>query len=477
MFLTPSALADLLMLAIIGVMAGHAYWLHRRGRWFVLDPLNTFWAGLLVYFVVDGAGYAELFISWHDERVFEQTLFWVLFAVVWVLIGYEAPWGRTVALSAPSLPVRLNPDRLFLAGLALLGMGVTGYLYLMSKSGGPTVWLSVGRGGTNYPAVSGYVGELVSLVIPGVTLLLFHAVLHKPSMTRRLFIYALLVLTVAWYFYLGSRSRFATLIAISVGAFCLAKRKHLPLFLMIPLAVAVLIATEFMAIYRGQFTNLSLNLDQIDTEEARVMVISRWIGSRERELSRGCIFGCTMAAVRLVPKQVSYDYGYSLLEFFTRPVPRALWPGKRYPLLEAHQSLYREGDLSTHVNPAANLLAGPALGFVANWWHIGGPIALALGGLLCGTLWRTFRMIYDRVPGSEGNMLVYAQLIMLGYMEVGGDPLYWIYSLPLVMIPLLLVIYACRFQPVRLRRAKPRILRLGRLASKGNRRADRHFRS
>lgn len=447
MFLTPSPVADLLMVAIVGVMAGHAWWLHGRGRWFVLDPLNTFWLGLLMYFVLDGAGNAELFISWYNQSVFEQTLFWVLFVVVWVVLGYEAPWGRAIAYRLPQLPPRLVPDRLYWAGLGLVGFGVAGYLYLMSKSGGAAAWLSAGRGNTNYEAVSGYVAELTSFVTPGITLLLFHVFLHRPSAGRKLFIFAITVLALAWFFYLGSRTRFGTLVLIFVGAFCLTKKRNPSLMLIFPLAISLLFVTEFMAIYRGQFTNLSLNLDMIDKEEARVMVVSRWLGSGERELSKGVIFGCTMAAIALVPEKVPYDYGYSLCEFITRPIPRRLWPEKRYPLLEAHQNLYREGDLSVHVNPVANLLAGPALGFIANWWHIGGPIALALGGLVVGGLWRTFRVIYDRVPGSEGNMLVYSQLIMVGYIEAGGDPFYWVYSLPLVLIPLFLVLNACRLRP------------------------------
>ena len=454
MFLTPSPMADVLMLGIIGVILGHSNWLHKRGRWLAIDPLNTFWVGILIYFILDGALYADLFIAWHDSRVFERTLFWVLFAVVWVVVGYEMSWGRVLALKAPSLPRKLEPDRLFFAGVALVGLGVAGYLYLMHRSGGPSVWLAAGRGGTDYEAISGYFTELASFVMPGTVLLLFHVVLHKPSLIRQCFIYSLLLSVLAWYFYLGSRTHFGTLAVVVVGSYYLARRRNPSLLLLVPLVFAMLIVTEFMAAYRGQFTDLSLHLDEIDKEEAKEMTVSRWFGGQERELSRGCIFGCTMAAVALVPKQVPYDYGYSLCEMLTRPVPRALWPGKRYPLLEAHQNLYREGHLSDTVNPVANLLGGPALGFVGNWWHIGGPLALAIGGVLLGVLWRSIRMIYDRAAGSEGDILVYSQLIMLGYAEAGGDPFYWVYGLPLVMIPLLLIIYACRLQPVRGRRSR-----------------------
>ena len=73
MFLTPSIGADLLLLAIMAVMAGHAWSLHARRRWSLFDPLNTFWAGILICFVLQPITGYEVFVSWHRRPVLPRA--------------------------------------------------------------------------------------------------------------------------------------------------------------------------------------------------------------------------------------------------------------------------------------------------------------------------------------------------------------------------------------------------------------------
>jgi hypothetical protein len=150
--------------------------------------------------------------------------------------------------------------------------------------------------------------------------------------------------------------------------------------------------------------------------------------------------------VRLTPDIVNYNCGYSLLELITRPIPRGLWPGKRYPMIEALHPIMKQGKLSqrTVATGKGKLLVGPAFTFAGYWYAVGGPLVLMLAGFLTGCFFRVIRMVYDRSPGNEGDIVLYASLVMLGFYEAAATPLVWVFGLPSSLIPLLLAIMYSR---------------------------------
>jgi len=163
-------------------------------------------------------------------------------------------------------------------------------------------------------------------------------------------------------------------------------------------------------------------------------------------VARGIEFNCVMTVIDLVPSHVPYNYGYPFLEIFTRWIPRAAWPDKVYPGLEAVFPLLLLGGLSDVWVPTSKepLLMGPAFTFVGHYWAMGGPLALVLAGLLTGVMFRMIRTLYERNPGSEGDVILYANLIIIGFTEAAATPFVWIYSLPLTMLPVVVLLRFCR---------------------------------
>jgi hypothetical protein len=159
-------------------------------------------------------------------------------------------------------------------------------------------------------------------------------------------------------------------------------------------------------------------------------------------------FNVAMAVIELVPARVPFNYGWGFVEFFTRPIPRSLWPEKIYPGLESWQGVLREGDLTTAKAIGTELLMGPAFTFLAFYWYIFGPLALFAGGWGTGVLLRAIRTVYDREPGNQGDLIMYTCLISIGFNEAAATPFNWVYDLPLVVfLPLGLLLALCARKP------------------------------
>jgi len=441
-------LGDVLLLCIAGLMIAHTLSLISRKRLLLLDPLFAFWAGILVIYVGQPLSYRQIFIEWHSEKLFETTLGWTLLGLLCVLWGYEWNLGVRLGLKLPQSPAKLSPVKLTLAGYGLVFLGVLGYLYLFASAGGVNEWLSVGRGGTDNENVSGYVAQSADLLPLGVVLLLFQMHFHPAPLPKQIALWFLAALIWWWFLYLGSRSRLIGFTIGGMGATYLPGRKSPPLALAGAVFLALFILSNFQEAYRDKFTNLSLNLDQIDMREARDSALPFFLGGdptlQADAVSSGIEFNCVMSVVELVPDKVPYNYGYGYLELFTRWIPRAIWPDKFYPQMEALQGVLREAQLSQANVRDTNILMGPAFTFVGHWFYVAGPLGLIFGGLLTGVLFRTIRTIYDRGNRSEGDILIYVSLIGIGFSEAASTPLAWLSTLPFALGPLALILFLCR---------------------------------
>ncbi len=463
MFLTPSIPADLLIVMIVGLMVVHSVKLISARRWLLFDPLNTFWAGIFIVYVIQPISFAKTLISWHHNGVFEETLLWIFIGLLCVVIGYEYDIGPIRARIIPRCPDRLTPSRLAFSGYLLLGVGLVGYLFLFASAGGAANWLAVGRGGTDYANINGYMALLTNYLPLGAVLLLFHASFHNVIKLKKTLIWSLGCLLWLWFVYLGTRSQTIMFTLMLLAAYYLPRRSRPPGWLLVGGFIFIFMLVSFQAQYRDKFTNLSFNLKSIDLEEAYRRTAPGFLGG-DREIqtenvSRGIDFNCVMSVVELVPESVPYNYGYGHLEVFTRIVPRAVWPNKIYPGMEAVQGVLLRANLADAYVRETALIMGPAFTFAGHWYYVGGPLGIIFGGLITGSLLRIIRNVYDRSVRSEGDIILYSALIQIGFVEAAATPWGWIYTLPLTLLPLMVLFVLCKARKKR----KALILNPGRI--------------
>jgi hypothetical protein len=471
---TPTLLGDVLLFALLGVMVAHGLWQARRGRWQLLDPLNFFFIGMVMVFVVQLLQDGKTLIEWHGTPVLHNTLLAAIFVTAMAIVGYEAHSAVRVGWRLPSIAPRLDPGRLNLLAWFIIAAGLFGYALVFYRVGGMNEFLAVGRGWAtpvrNLPYVPAFLQTLVmqlpSVLPVGCYLLLFRAYMYPLPPGTRLLAWAINGLMWAWFLYLGTRSRLTWVTLAMMAAFFLPRRKTPPLWLGGAVFAALILLTSFQAHYRAQFVNLSFNLTEEQKEEVWDRILPSFLlpeaKQQERILSVSSELNCAMTAIKLVPGEVPYNYGYGWLELFTRWIPRAVWPSKRYPHLESMQGLLSEGGLSDHRDERTGLLGGPAFSIVGHWYNAGGILGLALGGWLAGFIVRIVRTLYDRSAQNQSFLLLYPPLMLVGFLDACGTPFYWAFYVPFTLAPTVVALWFCRARspaPVR-REAETRRRRL-----------------
>jgi hypothetical protein len=443
MFFTPSLSVDLLLLAIMLLILGHAWSVFKKGRWFVFDPLNFFWVGAFVIYIKQPISYYQSLKLWYGNEGITETLLWVLFGVFFVIIGYEANWGKRWGMKIPKMPRRLSPNGLLIVAIVIIAAGLFGWKAIFDSAGGLNAWSSESRGKADWENLSGFTSALAALVPVGVTLFVLHGEMHRASPIFRVFAWILQLSVLLWMFYLGSRYRVIFVVVAVFMVWYLPRRKNPPLLLLVPVFIALMIVTSFQEHYRSYFYDFSFHFDRVDWSDVAATVLPSFETAHPKaKVSKGMEFSCTASVVKLVPKHVDYNYGYSELEFFTRPIPRGWWPEKRYPHFEAFTPIYHKGDLSKHwvTYVYRPFLGGPSFGYIGHWYAVGGPFMLIAAGLFTGGLLRAIRSIYDRSGGSEGDIIIYMILSPVGFNDVTGVPLWWIFDFTLTLIPLLIAV-------------------------------------
>jgi hypothetical protein len=422
----------------------------RRGRWLALDPLNSFWGGVLAVYIMQPVQFGDVLAAWHAPGIMEWTLGVSLLAFACVVVGYEASWGTTWGKALPQMPVWLDGHRLTAVALGLIALAFLGYSYLIATAGGFWEWIAVPRGGTNWAVVNAYIATLIYLLPLGVALLLFRVNFWRSPGWVVLLVWGMQGLVTLWSLYIGSRSQFIGNILTAFAAYYLPRRQNPPVWLMGPTFLGLTIVVAFLGAYRENFTNLSFNLDQIDAEEVQQRVLPEFLGgsarTRKGEVATGNDFNCVMSVVELVPAEVDFNYGECLLEFLTRPIPRAIWPDKLYPHYEAFTPIYDRARLSTWVLPNSHrlILAGPAFTFVGHWYAVGGPLALIGAGLLTGCFFRMIRTVYQRCPVSQGDKILYLFLMPIGFSEAAATPMFWVFNIGVFLPAIIALLYFCR---------------------------------
>jgi len=458
---TPSIVVDVLLLMIAGVMLGHCFTLKMRRRFVVFDPLNMFWAGAIILYLYQPIVFFDYLVAWYGQDVLEETLLWVLFGLSFLVIGYEGRWGIRWGKIFPPLPRHLSGPGLFGAALSLIALGLYGYSIEFASAGGIDRWASVARGATDWDKVSGYSAILTSILPAGVGLLVLHVEMHRAAPLKRSLAWLVFALTLLWFLYLGTRNRTIVMVMTAMMAYYLPRRTNPRPVLLTVVFVALFATSNFLAQYRQNFFNLSFNFENINWDEAIAQSLPGILpGPRMKNrvsVGKGIEFSCTMAAIKLVPNELPFNYGYSELELLTRIVPRSIWPEKRYPHYEAFTPIYQMEDLSRYWIPYATtpILAGPAFGYIGHWYAVGGAVALVFAGLFTGGLFRAIRTILNRPEKREGDLVLYMVLIVpIGFGDAASTPLFWVFTLPLMLMPLLALVYLTRRRDRTLRYAE-----------------------
>lgn len=442
MIFTPLIAADLMIVVLLGLLVWHLRLQVRRRRFMLLDPLMMFWAGILVCNVYEPFQDGVTYLSWHGDAVFLKSLALVILGCTFVVIGYDGPIGVRLGNLLPPFSRGRRIRGISVLGISSLVIATVGYVLQWRTSGGLREWLQVGRGATDYEALSGYSASLIHFLPLGVFLLFFYSNTRPVSRSYRLLTAALVCFTLYWHLYLGTRSRLILLATLLLAAYYLPKRKSPSTLLSIGLFLAMFLATRAQMYLRENFTDLSLNLTNVDSIDA-LDILTPWKepkGELASFVSPGSEFNVLLTTVELVPSRVDYNYAYGLLELFTRPIPKSVWPSKPYPGLEAVQGVLREGRLSQWGPATTDMLSGPAFPFAAYWYYALGIIGVILGAIATGILLRTIRQIHDRDPGTEGNLLVYALLLNVGFAEAASTPLAWVYVIPITLVPLVVAL-------------------------------------
>lgn len=441
---TGSLTADLLLFAICGALAFLVYSLTRAKRFFLLDPLMFFWVGALVIYVFEAfANYSD-YVGWYGADSVQGALFWILIGVLFLHFGYSLPLGRQLAHALPEPPARLNPDLLLLASFALIGVGLVGWYLQIMTAGSFAAWAAVPRGGENWEKLSGYVTLMASLLAVGIGVLVLHVEMHQRAIALRILAWGLLLLLLLFFLYLGTRSRTIATVIIALMAWSMPRRRTPSIALLLPLFCALYVITAFQAEYRGYFKDLSFNFDQIEWSEVPYRILPSVIvgGESDKTGSPGSEFGMTAAVVQLVPDRVPYNFGYEFLQIFTNVVPRSVWEEKSYPRGETWSDIHLLAGTSTYWVEYVKkpFLAGPSPGYIASWLYIGGPLGLLMGGVLTGTFLRMLRGVYDRGRSNEGFLVLYMTLAPIGFAEATGHPFSWIYALPVILPPIIVLL-------------------------------------
>ncbi len=450
MFFTPSFLFDFLIFITMVLIGVHLYIEKRHNHWQLIDPFNACLGVFAVIYIFEPIAYFDALRSAYGDGGMLLTQLWIIWAIIWLMVGYQLPFSRKLGNKLPSMPASLRPELLAGAGGVMIALGILGYLYTFASAGGIWNWLSVGRGGTNLEATTGY-GVVLETFLPiGVILLLLRVELIPCATTYRVVVWSLSALQWLWFVYLGSRGRTILFLLTMAAIYYLPRRKSPPLVLAFVGAVFLFLLASFQAHYRGQFTGLSFHLNDLSVQEVKNNILPHSLGGMRGEdtgKSLGDLeYNCVAAVIDVVPSQVSFNYGFTLLELVTHGIPRAIWPNKVYPLYLAQTPVMRARELSRSwaYTPTTEFLKGPAFTYVGYWYHAGGGVALLLAGLFTGAMFRGIRCYLDRDPTSQGNLILYVLLLSIGFMDAASTPFYWLFSMPLSLIPVIIFLHWSR---------------------------------
>ncbi len=407
----------------------------RTKTFFPFDPIILFFGGCCYIYIFQPYKYLDDFLAWHEDGrfVFLKTSFAVFLSILTVIAGYFSKFAKWLSEKLPKVDYSFSRAKVLKIIILTLLFSLGGYWFCFQSAGGLQPWLAVPRGGTKYEEMSMWLVSFSGFLPVCVIFIVFYS-RWFPGFLAGLFAGTAFVLCYLWYFYLGSRS--FTIYLLGMGCYVLAvtsRRKTINLLLLIFLFFFLAWQTKFLAAHRGYFYDLSFHSDLWKSES-----------QIEEPVSYGIEYNCVMTIFDLSPRMIPYNYGYPLLEFATRPIPKSWWPGKRYPMMESFSDYCKYGYLTDHVleNLAVPTYAGPAFSFVGFYYSIGGWLSLLAASFVTGAVFYALRSFLERSNFSPPATLYYMLFFGNAYGQVIGTPLVFLFS---IWGPLLGVWCICRF--------------------------------
>jgi hypothetical protein len=436
----------LLSIVLLPVASLYQEW-KERSSWYFLNPINSFWLTFAYAGAVQPALAKNDWITFYGEETLVATLAMFLVLGIAVHFGYHGHYGSLWARRLPSLPMP-DPKKVLWCGLILVGIGLLGYHLVAQSSGGWQKWSSAPRRYTDY-TLSGYIYTMPRVATLGLMILLCYAFAQEGKLPLKISVAALGVLNTVWQIYTGTREGTVVMLIIMLGSIYGARRRNPPVVALLGLMAAAFFLFAFIPTYRGQFRNLSLNL-----EETPEMVLERsmafYEGGEDKpgKATSGpdlwSDFGMAISVAYYVPTRLEYDYGQMLLEAVTRPIPRFLWAGKSYPEGEAWDRFHQVSGISDIIN-AAGLRSGPSPTMVGKYFYILGWPGLLIGGYLTGICFRILWEFLQLHSHFVTGVVLAVATAGLGAMEM-IHPLSWSVNfwLPTIGFPFFVMSYLMR---------------------------------
>ena len=442
----------LLAITIVPIVSVTRQW-RAEGSWHFLNPVNAFWLSFVYAGVVQPLLSDDEWIPFYGRDIFLATLAMFLVLGIAFAIGYGLPYAARASRVLPDFS-RPSQPKIFAAGVLLIALGLLGYYLVMQASGGPAYWLSGPRYNTNFEDLSAYVYTMPRLATLGLMILLCHAFWQREHYIYKFCVIGLALVNALWQAYTGTREGTIMMLIILYGSTFAAMRRNPPV-----LATALLVPTAiflfgFIPTYRGDFRDLSFNINDRPTE-----IVDRSFGffsdpdfgsqapsvyKPDKGPDLWSDFGMAISVAYYVPQRVAYDGGFMLLEVVTHGIPRKFWPGKIYPEAIAWDKFHRVSNISTSEN-LEGLRGGPSPTMVGKYFYIGGWLGLVLGGLFSGFCFRLLWEFLRRQLRYVTGVILLVASAGLGGMEM-IHPLSWsvFFWIPTVFIPFLAFVWISR---------------------------------
>ena len=424
-----------------------------EGSWHFLNPVNVFWLAFVYAGVVQPLLAADEWIAFYGREVFLSTLAMFLVLGISFAVGYGLPFAPVASRVLPDFS-KPSQTKVLVAGVLLIALGLLGYYLVMKASGGPKYWLSGPRYNTDYEALSGYVYTLPRVATLGLMVLLCHAFSQRGVYLYKACVVSLAVVNTLWQAYTGTREGTIMMLVILYGSVFAALRRNPPLWTTALLLPAIVFIFGFIPTYRGDFRDLSFNLNDkpgVILDRSFGFFSDPDFGSQapstykpDKGPDLWSDFGMAISVAYYVPEKVAYDDGYMLLEVITHGIPRKFWPDKVYPESIAWDRFHRVANISKSEN-LEGLRGGPSPTMVGKYYFIGGWLGLVLGGMFSGFCFRFLWEFLRRQLRYVTGVILLVASSGLGGMEM-IHPLSWsvFFWIPTVFIPFLFFVWIAR---------------------------------
>jgi len=300
-----------------------------RGN-YLLSIFQFLFAFVMVY------GYAfysarEAIAFHYGEAILPSCWLAITIGLLGILLGYTLAYNR----SPPGwqhLARVTNANRLGIPGLVLSAIGVLGEIRFIQLSGGVVNYFSAGRSAGDYENVSAYIYGARWLLFPGAAFLISAGMEKRPWRWGSV---VLLVVMAAYNLILGQRSGIFAVAILSFYCAMLWRRKMPRLTVVVAVGCVLAVVMGFVKVTREEFY-LGSNFERAKSlinasgpQLALDLAKENFATTSDKYyISEIALFA---GFLKVIPKEVDYDYFVFYKSFFYNWIPRVWWPDRPDP--------------------------------------------------------------------------------------------------------------------------------------------------